>query len=988
MNGTAKQRISYVLPLGRSDAGHRLGVNGLDVDRENGLLYTAGRDGALFCWQLPWRAGNRLRNGSPPTIQAQSQAHMHWINDITLVYSNEAVVSASSDLSVKLWRPRASGSPGPVTIGLHNDYVKCVAKPLYHSDWVASGGLDRKIRLLDLRGGGEKLQIDVGNGGENNKGSIYSLAAGDGLIASGGPDCIVRLWDPRSGHSISKLEGHSDNVRAIMLSHGGHLVMSASSDNTIKLWSTHSNRCISTLSIHSDSVWSLFTEDADLQVFYSSDRSGLLAKTDWRGQPSPEQGLSVALCQEPNGVTKLIATGDSIWTATTSSSVNEWRDMDLRTGLHSSGTLSPAVGHQDSTEMDAELNSSVQQNPTSLARLHPRASMLSSSDTQTLPHSPSSDQSVPSNENTGDSPSLSEATRHANLTPTPIQHLPYHTIAGQHGLTKSRLLSDRRRALTVDTAGLVTLWDLIKCQAVQSFGKRAIDDVFREVDGGQTVVNWCLVDVRSGNLACTLDEDYCFDGEVYADELNSFRDFEYREDQRINLGKWLMRSLFEPLISAEQDLDDAFLSLIKSGGTAKHRLRANAPLSIGIPSRVATSSGDALTTPGLGIAVATPLLPVSAAQPGVNIEDRTAQSATRTSAAADDAAADRPVSGYRDYFSGRQITSNAVATTPTPDSSSKQSNEGTDSPKTPTAEPEKESNNKRGGFKFGEKIRLSLGSKRGGRSPALQAKEDEVEDPAIPPPAEPELPYMIEEPVQPNFLGVLQVTRNAYRQHLREKLGSMPSSQITPLTQDDVPLIRVPSNTIILIQEDRPEMGGTVDLYRGTVSSLRADRELIEKVAPYWLGEAVLQGKSLSKDIVKVSFILKPYQELLPDITSGQDGRLNANRLLRTRKILGYIDERLRESVYAQAKKQIPPIAVIPRPDEALQLYCQDKLVPPTTTLLALRSQWWKAGGDIQLTYRSTGKISFPGERTPEQVAKANLTLSGSKSPSQGTKPT
>lgn len=67
---------------------------------------------------------------------------------------------------------------------------------------------------------------------------------------------------------------------------------------------------------------------------------------------------------------------------------------------------------------------------------------------------------------------LSSATAHARKPSTavvepeigafePLRAAPESTIQGQNGLTRHVLLNDRRRALTVDTAGEVMLWDLL-----------------------------------------------------------------------------------------------------------------------------------------------------------------------------------------------------------------------------------------------------------------------------------------------------------------------------------------------------------------------------------------------------------------------------------------------------------------------------------------------------------------------------------------------
>ena len=53
-----------------------------------------------------------------------------------------------------------------------------------------------------------------------------------------------------------------------------------------------------------------------------------------------------------------------------------------------------------------------------------------------------------------------------------------------------------------------------------------------EVNTIESVANWCGVDTRTGRLACILEENYCFDAEMYADELELENASEFRDDQR------------------------------------------------------------------------------------------------------------------------------------------------------------------------------------------------------------------------------------------------------------------------------------------------------------------------------------------------------------------------------------------------------------------------------------------------------------------------
>lgn len=105
----------------------------------------------------------KIPTTEPTTYRQQIQAHTHWINDIALAQQNQALISASSDITVKLWRPAATDRLPPQPIGLHTDYVKTLAVPSPTSDWVASGGFGSQDQSLgsewrgsedEYRGGG------------------------------------------------------------------------------------------------------------------------------------------------------------------------------------------------------------------------------------------------------------------------------------------------------------------------------------------------------------------------------------------------------------------------------------------------------------------------------------------------------------------------------------------------------------------------------------------------------------------------------------------------------------------------------------------------------------------------------------------------------------------------------------------------------------------------------------------------------------------
>ena len=333
-----------------------------------------------------------------------------------------------------------------------------------NSDWVASGGLDRKICIWDLNGGGEKLHIDVGEDINSAKGSVYALSVRGSIMASGGPESIVRLWDPRTGKRITSFVGHTDNVRDILISQDGDRVMTASSDQTVKVWSMTAGRCMNTLTMHNDSVWSLYSDHPQLSVFYSSDRSGLVAKTDVRGCKDMDDGLSLAIAQEHEGVSELVVSGDWVWTATSSSSINRWSDIDTTAEVE---FQEPTQQSRSSTVSHSKVPSLPPTSPFKAAasigkKKLPLNCVLRISNNATFPGQATRDAEA--------SPVYSASWRRASEPlveqelglPVAFHDLPKETIEGQNGLIKHVMLNDRKRVLTLDTAGEVMMWDLLK----------------------------------------------------------------------------------------------------------------------------------------------------------------------------------------------------------------------------------------------------------------------------------------------------------------------------------------------------------------------------------------------------------------------------------------------------------------------------------------------------------------------------------------------
>jgi WD40 repeat protein len=68
-------------------------------------------------------------------------------------------------------------------------------------------------------------------------GQTVTVAAAADLVASGGTDHRVRLWDPTSGTCVAEMAGHGAWVTSVAIDGAGGRVVSASADGTLRVWS-------------------------------------------------------------------------------------------------------------------------------------------------------------------------------------------------------------------------------------------------------------------------------------------------------------------------------------------------------------------------------------------------------------------------------------------------------------------------------------------------------------------------------------------------------------------------------------------------------------------------------------------------------------------------------------------------------------------------------------------------------------------------------
>lgn len=335
--------------------------------------------------------------------------------------------------------------------------------------------------------------------------------------------------------------------------------------------------------------------------------------------------------------------------------------------------------------------------------------------------------------------------------------------------------------------------------------------------------------------------------------------------------------MFAKLIDEEIKRDEAYRH--KLNETVEKRqaaTRLNPPTSISIPasniqgwdrgeSPGATPRANGANypmTPGLGIGIATPAANLLASDyavtPGSPLDKTTSHQLNRSSG--------------EDYFSGGISSADAPAKVPTTPAATDQTFAKDEMPKSPVDAKEKEKDSaKSPSTPFGKKFRIgmSFGTKKLGRSASTNIEKPTTAE-EKPEENKSESSSNHEKEIDDNLGGVIQRIHNDYERQLLEAPNNFIETKITPALPIDAPVLKLPSGTKVIIQEETS--GGSANLYRGTVLSVGVDADIIEEKAPMWLGEVLLT--------VCFRITLVKWYMLLTDLPRTQYHRKN---LLRSR---------------------------------------------------------------------------------------------------------
>jgi WD40 repeat protein len=235
----------------------------------NGRLLVAANDDGLRMWDLPTgQEVMQLKHGRPVAFSADSTrfvwgtpAHALIVTDLLL----------KKDLQVVLSNP-----PG-ITCGAISDDGKTLA----------TGNRDRTISLYRVSDGKSLLSF---HGHRTYISSLAFSPKDNNLLATGGGDGTVRLWEPRTGRELRVLQlqcppGHPINhvpvvVSSVAFSPSGNQLAAACDDRIVRVWNTGDWTLQHELKEHTHITIKAVAFSADGKMLASGDYEGLIIVWD------------------------------------------------------------------------------------------------------------------------------------------------------------------------------------------------------------------------------------------------------------------------------------------------------------------------------------------------------------------------------------------------------------------------------------------------------------------------------------------------------------------------------------------------------------------------------------------------------------------------------------------------------------------------------------------------------------------------------------
>lgn len=234
--------------------GHGAAVSAVKFSPSGQFLGSASGDKTL-----------RIYSASSFSTKTSLVGHTHGVSDLAWSPDSLRLASASDDATVRLYDTSSlqtlhSWKPGKETLSIqtlkgHAGHVFCVD---FHprSSLLASGGFDDTVRIWDVNSGKcVKVLAD-----HQESVTAVNFNRDGSLLATCGYDGVCRVWDTATWQCSGTLGDEQNTPMSFAkFSPNGKFILAGTLDNTMRLWNHQTGKFLKTYSGHLNNKFCIFS---------------------------------------------------------------------------------------------------------------------------------------------------------------------------------------------------------------------------------------------------------------------------------------------------------------------------------------------------------------------------------------------------------------------------------------------------------------------------------------------------------------------------------------------------------------------------------------------------------------------------------------------------------------------------------------------------------------------------------------------------------
>ncbi len=225
--------------------GHKDSIYDIDISEDGSIIYSAGADGYVVCWDWQNSKDGRV------VLSAQRPLYSVYLNQI-----NDRLYAGSQD--GQIYEVDLSKNELISTVQRHKGgvfgFIEIQAE--VHS-FGEDGILANRLNSKSISNKSLRVAVNTGNGyaigssdhtikilNENkdliteisaHENSVFALSmSGTDVLASSGRDAMIKLWDLKSYQALKSVAAHSFQVTSLAFQN--EILLSSSMDKSIRIW--------------------------------------------------------------------------------------------------------------------------------------------------------------------------------------------------------------------------------------------------------------------------------------------------------------------------------------------------------------------------------------------------------------------------------------------------------------------------------------------------------------------------------------------------------------------------------------------------------------------------------------------------------------------------------------------------------------------------------------------------------------------------------